>query len=59
MFIRHCAVHRRPQIPVKKVEEMIRDAWLLSQALQHDLRAVQLLHWHKELESGGQKPLTS
>jgi hypothetical protein len=28
--IRHCAIHRRPQIPVNKVEEMIRDAWLLS-----------------------------
>jgi hypothetical protein len=49
--IRHCAVHRRPQIPVKKVEEMVRDAWLLSQALQDDLRATQLLHWHKELEN--------
>ncbi|TVY43769.1 hypothetical protein LSUB1_G001259 [Lachnellula subtilissima] len=49
--IRHCAVHRRPQIPVNKVEEMIRDAWLLSQALQDDLRATQLLHWCKELES--------
>ena len=49
--IRHCAVHRRPQIPVKEVEEMVRDAWLLSQALQDDLRAAQLLHWHKELEN--------
>jgi len=49
--IRHGAVHRRPQIPVKKVEEMVRDAWLLSQALQDDLRAAQLLHWHKELET--------
>jgi hypothetical protein len=49
--IRHCAVHRRPQIPVKKVEEMVRDAWLLSQALQDDLRAAQLFHWHKELEN--------
>jgi phenylpropionate dioxygenase-like ring-hydroxylating dioxygenase large terminal subunit len=49
--IRNCAVHRSPQIPVKKVEEMVRDAWLLSQALQDDLRAAQLLHWHKELEN--------
>jgi hypothetical protein len=49
--IRHCAVHRRPRIPVKKVGEMVRDAWLLSQALQDDLRAAQLLHWHKELEN--------
>jgi hypothetical protein len=49
--IRHCAVHRRPRIPVKKVEEMVRNAWLLSQALQDDLRAAQLLHWHKELEN--------
>ena len=49
--IRHCAVHRRPQIPVKKVEEMVRDAWLLSQALQDDLRAAELLRWHKELEN--------
>ncbi|OBT74273.1 hypothetical protein VF21_07416 [Pseudogymnoascus sp. 05NY08] len=48
--IRHCAVHRRPQIPVKDVGEMVRDAWLLSQALQDDLRAAQLLHWHEELE---------
>ena len=48
--IRHCAVHRRPRIPVKNVEEMVREAWLLSQALQDDLRAAQLLHWHKELE---------
>jgi hypothetical protein len=48
--IRHCAVHRRPRIPVKSVGEMVRDAWLLSQALQDDLRAAQLLHWHKELE---------
>ena len=48
--IRHCAVHRRPRIPVKDVGEMVRDAWLLSQALQDDLRAAQLLHWHKELE---------
>ncbi|KFX99920.1 hypothetical protein V490_01571 [Pseudogymnoascus sp. VKM F-3557] len=48
--IRHCAVHRRPQIPVKNVGEMVRDAWLLSQALRDDLRAAQLLHWHKELE---------
>jgi hypothetical protein len=30
---------------------MVRDAWLLSQALQDDLRAAQLLHWHKELEN--------
>jgi hypothetical protein len=51
IYIRHCAVHRRPQISVKKVEEMVRDAWLLSQALQDDLRAMQLLHWHKELEN--------
>ena len=29
---------------------MVRDAWLLSQALQDDLRAPQLLHWLKELE---------
>jgi hypothetical protein len=36
--IRHCAVHRRPQIPVKKLEEIVRDAWLLSQALQDDSR---------------------
>ena len=28
--IRHCAVHRHPRIPVKKVEEMVRDALLLS-----------------------------
>ncbi|KAH8674394.1 hypothetical protein BGZ60DRAFT_403819, partial [Tricladium varicosporioides] len=49
--IRHCAVHRRPQIPVKKVEEMVRDARSLSQALQDELRAAQLLHWHKELEN--------
>ena len=51
IFIRHCAVHRRPRIPVKRVGEMVRDAWLLSQALQDDLRAAQLLHWHKELEN--------
>ncbi|KAH6692753.1 hypothetical protein BKA61DRAFT_451556, partial [Leptodontidium sp. MPI-SDFR-AT-0119] len=51
IFIRHCAVHRRPRIPVKKVEEIVWDAWLLSQALQDDLRAAQLLHWHKELEN--------
>ena len=51
IHIRHCAVHRRPQIPISKVEEMIRDAWLLSQALQDDLRTAQLLHWRKELES--------
>jgi hypothetical protein len=49
--IRNCAVHRRPRIPVKRVGEMVRDAWLLSQALQDDLRAAQLLHWHKELET--------
>jgi hypothetical protein len=49
--IRHYAVHRRPQIPIKKVEEMVRDAWLLSQALRDDLRAAQLLRWHKELEN--------
>jgi hypothetical protein len=49
--IRHCAVHRHQRIPVKKVEEMVRNAWLLSQALQDDLRAAQLLHWHKELEN--------
>lgn len=49
--IRHCAVHRHLQIPIKKVEEMVRDALLLSQALQDDLRATQLLYWHKELES--------
>lgn len=48
--IRH-SVHRHPQITVKKVEEMVRDAWLLSRALQDDLRAKQLLHWHWELES--------
>lgn len=51
LSIRHCAVHRRPRIPVKKVGEMVRDAWLLSQALQDDLRGAQLLNWHKELES--------
>jgi hypothetical protein len=51
MSIRHCAVHRQQRIPVKKVEEMVRNAWLLSQALQDDLRAAQLLHWHKELEN--------
>ncbi|KAF8853500.1 hypothetical protein BDZ45DRAFT_76595 [Acephala macrosclerotiorum] len=49
--IRHCAVHRCPEIPVKKVEEMVRDAWSLCRALQDDLRAAQLLHWHKELEN--------
>ena len=49
--IRHCAVHRVPQVPIKKVEKMVRDAWLLSRALQDDFRATQLLHWHKELES--------
>ena len=49
--IRHCAVHRLRHIPIKKVEEMVRDAWLLSQALQDDFRATQLLHWHKELEN--------
>jgi hypothetical protein len=49
--IRHCAVHRHQRIPVKKVEEMVRNAWLLSQALQDDLRAARLLHWHKELEN--------
>ena len=49
--IRRYAVHRRPRIPVKKVGEMVRDAWLLSQALQDDLRAAQLIHWHKELEN--------
>jgi hypothetical protein len=48
--IRHCAVHRRPQIPVKKVEEMVRDAWLLAKALQDDVRTAQILHWHRELE---------
>ena len=32
--IRDCAVHRRAQIPVKIVEQMVRDAWLLSQALK-------------------------
>ncbi|KFY23471.1 hypothetical protein V491_02522 [Pseudogymnoascus sp. VKM F-3775] len=48
--IRHCAVHRRPRIPVKNVGDMVRDAWLLSQALQDDLRAAQLLHWYNELE---------
>jgi hypothetical protein len=48
--IRHCAVHRVPQVPIKKVEKMVRDAWLLSQALQDDLRGAQILHWHKELE---------
>jgi len=51
IYIRHCAVHRRRQIPVKELEEMVRDAWLLSQALQDNLRAAQLLHWHKELEN--------
>ena len=51
IHIRHCAVHRRPQIPVKKVEDMVRNAWLLSRALQDDLRATQLLHWHKALEN--------
>jgi hypothetical protein len=30
---------------------MVRDAWLLSLALQDDLRVAHLLHWHKELES--------
>ncbi|KAF4631565.1 hypothetical protein G7Y89_g6566 [Cudoniella acicularis] len=49
--IRHCAVHRHPQIPVKKVEEMVQNAWLLSLALRDDSRATQLLHWHKELKS--------
>jgi len=49
IFIRHCAVHRRPHIPLEKMEEMVQDAVLLSQALQDDLRATQLLHWHKEL----------
>jgi hypothetical protein len=49
--IRNCAVHRRPQIPVKIVEQMVRDACLLSQALQDDSRAAQLQHWHKELEN--------
>lgn len=49
--IRNCAVHRRPQIPVMKLEEMLRDAWLLSQALRDDLRATHILHWHKELEN--------
>jgi hypothetical protein len=29
IHIRHCAVHRPPQIPVNKVEEMIRDEYLL------------------------------
>ncbi|OBT59816.1 hypothetical protein VE03_10700 [Pseudogymnoascus sp. 23342-1-I1] len=48
--IRHCAVHRRPRIPVKNLGEMVRDAWLLSQALQDDLRAAQFQHWHTELE---------
>jgi hypothetical protein len=49
--IRHCAVHRRPQIPVKIVEQMVRDACLLSQALKDNSRAVKLQHWHKELEN--------
>jgi hypothetical protein len=30
---------------------MVRDAWLLSQVLQDDLRATRFLHWCKELES--------
>jgi hypothetical protein len=30
---------------------MVRDAWLLAQALQDDVRATQLLRWHKELEN--------
>ncbi|PMD31128.1 hypothetical protein L207DRAFT_592059 [Hyaloscypha variabilis F] len=49
--LRNCAVHRLPHISVQKVEEMVRDAWLLSQALRDDIRATQLLHWHKELEN--------
>jgi len=49
--LRNCAVHRLPHISVKKIEKMVRDAWLLSRALQDDFRATQLLHWHKELES--------
>lgn len=51
IYIRHSAVHRRPQIPVNKLEEMIRDAWLLCQALKGDLCATQLLKWCKELEN--------
>ncbi|KAG9231369.1 hypothetical protein BJ875DRAFT_122408 [Amylocarpus encephaloides] len=50
-YIRHSAVHRDPQMPIKRVEEMVRDAWLLSQALRDDLRAAQIGRWHKELES--------
>jgi hypothetical protein len=49
--IRNCAVHRRPQIPVKIVEQMVRDAWLLSQALKDYSRAAQLQYWHTELEN--------
>ena len=49
--IRNCAVHRRPQIPVKIVEQMVRDAGLLSQALKDYSRAGQLQYWHKELEN--------
>ena len=49
--IRHCAVHRVPQVPIKKVEKMVRDAWLLSQALKDYSRAAQLQYWHTELEN--------
>ena len=38
-------------MPIIRVEEMVRDAWLLSQALRDDLRAAQIRRWHKELES--------
>lgn len=47
--VRNYAVHRRPQVPITKIEEMVRDAHLLSQALKDDLRSAQLLQWHKEL----------
>jgi hypothetical protein len=49
--IRHCAVHRRAHIFVKKVEETVRDACLLRAALRDDLGAAHLRYWHKELES--------
>ncbi|KAG9230723.1 hypothetical protein BJ875DRAFT_347207, partial [Amylocarpus encephaloides] len=49
-YIRHSAVHRDLQMPIQVVEEMTRDAWLLSSALRDDSTTAQLQHWHKELE---------
>jgi hypothetical protein len=49
-IIRHCAVHRETNLPVKTVENMVRDAHSLAIALRDDSRAAKIWLWLTTLE---------